>query len=62
MRHLLLLFMCDFILIKGNINHPTYGLLTSFTLYLKCLECAINLRLNSLSGSLSNQGLFLCFV
>ena len=25
MRHLLFFFMCDFILIKGNINHPWCG-------------------------------------
>ena len=46
MRHLLFLFMGDFILIKGNIYHPLCGLLTSLTLQLKCLECGIKPRLH----------------
>ena len=62
MRHLLFLLMCDSILIKGNINQPRCGLITSITSYLKCLQCAINPRLHSLSASLSDQGLFLWFV
>ena len=37
MSHLLLLFMCDFTLIKGRIKSSCYGLLADSTLKIECL-------------------------
>ena len=51
MRDLFFLFIFDFVWIKGNINSPRYLIFTSFTLKEKCLECATNPLLQSLSGS-----------
>ena len=50
--------MCEFILIKGNINNPSDGLLTSFILELKCLECARNPRIYSLRAGPSEKKSF----
>ena len=38
LRHLLFLFMCDFIFLKGNINNPRYVLLALFAVLVTCLE------------------------
>ena len=57
MRDLLFLFIFDFIVIKGNTSCPRLGLLTSFTLSVKCLECAINPLLHWLLIQTSSFGL-----
>ena len=51
MRHLLFLFMCDFILLRGNMNDPRYGLLARFAFWMKGLKCALNTQLHSLRAS-----------
>ena len=50
MRNLVFLFIFDFIWIKANINSPRQGLLSSFTFYVKCLDCAINTLIHTFSG------------
>ena len=62
MTHLLFLFMCDFILLKGNMSNPKYGLLARFAFSVNCLESALDPQLHSLCASPFNYGLFLCFV
>ena len=53
MRDLLFLFIFNFIRIKGNINSPRLGLLSSFTFQVKCLDCAINPIIHTFSGGAS---------
>ena len=62
MPHLLFLLMGDFILLKGKMSNPKYGLLARFAFWVKCLESALDPQLHSLRASSFNQGLFLCFV
>ena len=62
MPHLLFLFMCDFILLKGNMSNPKYGFLARFAFWVKCLESALDSQLHYLRASPFDQGLFHCFV
>ena len=40
-RHLLFLYKCDVILLKGNMNDPRYGVLARFAFWMKGSECAL---------------------